>query len=216
MTQENDMPDGDRPRQVDAAATAGDDAARRYTSDQAERVAENTHEQPPHQDEAIAKSAEILRGWDRADPLTREKQLNAVGREMMTVHEAPPPDLLTQPMEPGYRGSYVDEDFAMRMNQDLPKGELTDALHTYLHEYRHSEQAYEIQKAHTPMWSPENAPRVSALESNQKQYADPEVDYDKYSQQLLERDANHFADTNTDAIIERLKGNTIGPSTDKT
>lgn len=216
MTFESDLPEDDRSRQLELSAAESDDAARRYTSDQSRPGSDIGLDEHSRRDAAIARCAEILKDWDRADPLTREKLLNAVGREMMAIYEAPAPDLLTQAMRPGYRGAYAEEDFTMTVNRDLLDGDIKDALHTYLHEYRHSEQAYEIQKSYTPLRSTENTLRASALEANEKTYIDPEEDFDKYRQQLLERDANQFADANTEAIVQRMRAAPFQPQAAKT
>jgi hypothetical protein len=151
---------------------------------------------------AEANSASVLERWEHADPATRTYLLDRVGREMMTVHEAPPPELEPKELAPELRGQYVDEAFRIDINRDLlKKADPKDGLETYLHEYRHAEQAYEVAKSRGSMAHDVNASRASLLAANDRHYIVPEESFEKYRQQISEADARQFSERTAKAIL---------------
>jgi hypothetical protein len=168
------------------------------------RLTECEHQDAERLQAAESASAKIIDQWDRtADPRVRERLLNDVGREMMKVHEAPPPELHPKEMRPGELGAYSDDDFRIDANRELlQKDDPTDGLETYLHEYRHAEQAYEVQKSHGPMRPSVNTERAAALEVNQSDYISPTEARVDYERQLLEDDAEAFAKSTGAEILK--------------
>jgi len=83
-------------------------------------------------------------------------------------------------------------DFRKKLFGDDP----SVALETYAHEFRHSYQAEQATGYDKPQFrnlvdDPELAGRWS---QNLKRYTSPEVDYDAYRNQAVERDARAFAE----------------------
>ena len=204
MAQENDQPEDDQVQPVEQELGA-DDAARHRARQFDPSVTECEHDDPKAEAAAVADSARLLDRWEQSNPLTRKYLLDGVGREMMTAHEAPPPELQAKEMPPEQLGRYLDDDFRIEINQDLLKqDDPKDGLDTYLHEYRHAEQAYEVQKSHGPMFNDVDLQRAAAIQANEKDYITPEEDFSHYERQLLEADARQFAErTSNDVLAER-------------
>lgn len=205
MAQESDLPEGDSGLPAEQDSLGADEAARRRVMEFDGSLVGCEHQDSAREDAAIAESANIVDGWEKADPLTREHMLDRVGREMMAVHESPPPELQTVTMEPNERGRYIDEDFRIEVNEKFVENpDPTDGLTTYLHEFRHAEQAYEVQKSHGPMAGDVNPQRAAELEANQGDgYIDPNDDYDAYRGQISEVDARKSGDTTAGEILEQ-------------
>jgi len=132
----------------------------------------------------------------------------------MSAHEAPPPELQAKEMLPGQLGKYVDNEFRIEINQDLLKqDDPKDGLETYLHEFRHAEQAYEVQKANSVMWRDVDLQRANAVKANSGEHYIPppeegQADYDsrfaEYERQFNEADARQFAERmSNDVLAER-------------
>ena len=217
MFRENDQPENADAQQIEQQVLDSNDVARRRLMEYREDP-QNCEHMDDAQAEAAAvdRSARIMDHWETKDPLVREKLLERVGREMMTVHEAPPAPLNSKEMAPNELGAHIDRDFQTDFNKSqLREDDPKDALETYLHEYRHVEQHYEIQKSHGFGRESVDPERASALEYNRDHYIEPPKDYTQpgadrlqaaYEGQLVEADANRFASTTANNILERRRG----------
>lgn len=206
MAQENDQPEDDQVQPVEQDRLGADEAARHRARQSDSSLTHCEHDDAKAEASAVADSARLLNRWERSDPLTRKYLLDGVGREMMTAHEAPPPELQAKEMPPEQLGKYVDDDFRIEINQELLKlDDPKDGLDTYLHEFWHAEQAYEVQRSHGPMFNDVDLQRASALEANQgERYINPEDGFDDYVHQITEADARAFAErTSNDVLAER-------------
>jgi hypothetical protein len=167
-----------------------------------------------------------MEGWDQTrDPVLREKLLDSVGREMMYVHEAPPAPIYQKDMPNNQLGAYSDRDFETDINDQLLRNDdPTDALETYLHEYRHIEQNYEAQKSRGAFYHDVNPERAAAVGYNLEptHYIDGRQNLEAYQKQLVETDAERFGTTTAKEILERreelrqseLRGAPIGNDAD--
>jgi len=156
--------------------------------------------------------------WAELDQYGKVAVLNAAGREMGPVYDIPAPPLLVDDMgNPRVQGSYGNgysrnphtgqvegAEYGIAMNReaqvDFRKKLFGDdpsvALETYAHEFRHSYQTEQASAYDKPQFrnfvdDPELAGRWS---QNLKRYMSPEVDYDAYRDQAVERDARAFAE----------------------
>jgi len=203
MGHENELKDDERPEPVEVDRGGADDAAQRRSKEFDASLTECEHHDIDRDKSAAAATARIIDQWDKtSDPRVRERLLDDVGHEMMKVHEAPPPELHPKEMVREQLGAYIDQDFRTEINRDLLKqDDPTDGLDAYLHEYRHAEQAYEVQKSHGPMARAGNTERATALEFNETHYISPEDGQSDYERQLLEVDAERFAESGTTEIL---------------
>src|SRR5262249_3679524 len=126
---------------------------------------------------AFDRSARLLADWESKDPLVREKALERLGREMAGVHDVPAATLIVKDMPPEERGYYDDAEFMTAINRrELEQADPTKALETYLHEYRHAEQAQELQKSHNFAVNEVDVNRAHAIEANSGDaYIQPET-----------------------------------------
>jgi hypothetical protein len=156
---------------------------------------------------AIDRSAQIIGKWESTDdPVGRQRLLEGVGREMMLVHEAPPGPISARQMPQNELGAYSDDEFRTDVNESQLKNDNPrDALETYLHEYRHAEQNYEVVKSHGVGWHSVDSQRAMAVEYNldREHYIRPEVNQAAYERQLVETDAEQFGTRTADQILER-------------
>ena len=156
--------------------------------------------------------------WTQLDQYGKVAVLNAAGREMGRIYHTPAPPLHVDDMgNPRVQGSYGNGysrnphtgqvkgvDYGIAMNReaqvDFRKKLFGDdpsvALETYAHEFRHSYQTEQASAYDKPQFrnfvdDPELAGRWS---QNLKRYMSPEVDYDAYRDQAVERDARAFAE----------------------
>jgi hypothetical protein len=205
VTDRAEHPENEQQRQdTEPDRCDGDEAARRRVLDFEPRRIDCEHAEA-NSTAAVNESARSIDRWDKtSDPLERHYLLDQVGRQMMTVHEAPPPELHEKEMPPELHGQYVDKDFRMEINSELLKrDDPQDALDTYLHEYRHAEQAYEVQASHGSLSHRVNPDRTSDLEFNDAHYVDYTDSQRDYERQLLEVDARTFADETTAEILRQ-------------
>ena len=207
MFHEQDRPEPAPSAQpVEQSQLAADEAARRRVQEFDASLLDCEHTgNTAAENTAVDRSVGIMDQWERdQDPAARRKMLEGVGREMMDVHEAPPAPTVARDMPPTDRGAYHDLEFSTDLNrkqleQDDPKG----ALETYLHEYRHAEQHYEIQKSQMALAHETDADRAAAMEYNRDHYMDGHKDFDAYKQQLMEVDARQFAAETAGEILQR-------------
>jgi hypothetical protein len=204
MEKENDSSEALGMKPAEQTMSRPEEAARlRIREDQAQSV-QCEHSASDREAYAIERSARLIDEWEVSKPLVREKILERVGREMMDVHEAPPPPIHSKEMKPGALGANRDGEFIIDMNSDLfeqpnPK----DALETYLHEYRHAEQRYEVLKSHGALRHSVDIDRAMALEESFDKYIKPEVDGAAYRRQIVEADAEQFGVSATEGILEQ-------------
>lgn len=160
-------------------------------------------------------SASLVDRWEESSPLVREKLLDRVGALASESHEVPPPMLLPKELPPGVRGAYIDDTHTTELNRELLASPEPDAaLQTYLHEYRHAEQAYELQKSHGALAHQVDAARAEAIEnSSGENYISPDRDREGYWQQFIEADAREFAAAQTDDILSKRDRLRDGAST---
>jgi len=164
---------------------------------------------------AVEHSARLMEQWDESDPVKNRYLLERVGREMMDVHEAPPPPIHPKEMSSGALGSNDDSAFHIELNKDLlDQQDPGEALNAYLHEYRHAEQHYEVLKSHGVGRASVDVVRAADLERNldSQHYIPPPEDDQQpgaeqmqanYEAQLAETDSRGFADRITAEILER-------------
>lgn len=152
----------------------------------------------------LRRDGDFALRWKEADPLERKYMLDGVGRELMLENDAPAPPLYTERFDdPRLMGQYRDEDFRIEIKEDLlEQSDPHDAVDTYLHEYRHAWQDYEVQKSRGGFAPESELARDRALEQSLDSYVDPSVDERGYREQLAERDAREFASKFTDEIID--------------
>ena len=214
--------------QIEQAQLDANEAARRRVLEYDEPVLDCEHAEDSAAEAVVVdRSARIMERWEEAkDPLVREKLLDGVGREMMTVHEAPPAPLHSRQMADGELGAHNDGDFRTDINErQLEQEDPRSALETYLHEYRHVEQNYEAQKAQGALANTADGERAAAVGYNLQpaHYIDPRQDMDAYQQQLVETDAERFGTTTAKEILERreelrqdeLRGTPFGSDADQ-
>jgi hypothetical protein len=166
------------------------------------------NEASPH----LKRSAELIADWEQleGDPAARRYLLDRVGREMLAEYGAVPGELNLQAMPENERGSYTRETNETDLNARL--AELSDpkeALHTYLHEYRHAIQGTEVSAYRLGFYREVDVVRAAQLD---RPYEKPpeagtppeeaERQYSKYEQQFSETDARSFADDLTDKILK--------------
>ena len=153
--------------------------------------------------EMIERCSEAISGWERADELTRSYELEAVGRELGRTFEAPAPPVSIERFEdPRLLGRYDDETFRLELNEQLlEEPEPDEALDTYLHEYRHAAQAYEVQKSHGVLSHEVDAQEAAEMERALAEYVSPEEDPQCYWEQVAERDAREFSADITDRVL---------------
>jgi hypothetical protein len=205
MLENDDRPEltGNQPT-AQELPDANEAARRRLTDDQNKAL--NCEHSGDVQGEvnAVDRSAEIMEQWETTtNPSVRRVLLESVGREMMNVHEAPPPPVNAREMASNELGAYDDENFRIELNRSLlERNDPKAALETYLHEYRHVEQAYEVQKSHGVGRSSVDTERAAALEHNQAEYISPKAGQGAYEGQAMEVDARKFARTNAQEIVE--------------
>jgi hypothetical protein len=209
MFSEHDQSEGIQAgEQIEQAQLDANDAARRRVLEYNESLLDCEHTDTlAAEAAAVDRSARIMDGWDQTkDPVLREKLLDNVGREMMHVHEAPPAPIYRKDMPDNVLGAYNDRDFSTDINErQLKQDDPTDALETYLHEYRHIEQNYEAQKARGAFYHDVNPERAAAVGYNLEptHYIDGRQDMDAYQKQLVETDAERFGTTTAKEILER-------------
>ena len=191
--------------QTEQAQFDANDAARRRVLEYDESLLDCEHAGNLAEEAAVDRSARIIDQWEQMkDPVARRSLLEGVGRQMMDVHEAPPAPIYPQEMEHNKLGAYSDEDFRTDMNEwQLKQDDPRDALETYLHEYRHVEQNYEVQKSHGALSHAVNPERALATGYNLEHYEGGHQDFDAYAKQLVETDAERFGTSTSDAILER-------------
>lgn len=206
MLKENDQPEAADAQQPEQEQLDSNDLARRRVMEYKDDLLNCEHSGDDRADAAaVDHSAQILEQWETTkNPMARRSLLEGVGREMMMVHEAPPGPINVKEMPRNELGAYHDEDFRTDVNdwqvkQDDPR----DALVTYLHEYRHAEQHYEVLKSHGFGRKSVDLERSSAIEFNENHYIRPEDDQAAYERQLEETDAERFGTTTTNEILER-------------
>src|SRR5882762_3766426 len=103
----------------DTASMGADDVAQRRVVEFDGGVTECEHATVDDA-AAVIESAKAIEQWDHtSDSTVREQLLDRVGREMMTVHEAPAPELHDKELEPQLYGAYIDEDFRIDINSKL-------------------------------------------------------------------------------------------------
>jgi hypothetical protein len=206
MAPENDQPEAIAEGQVEDVPDAANEAARRRVMEFKEEILACEHAGDIRIADALDRSARALEQWETSkDPKVREKLLEQVGREMMTIHEAPPAPINSKEMLPYKLGGYIDEDFQTNLNKALlERDDPRDALETYLHEYRHAEQSYEVQKSHGFAARGVDLERATAVESSSgDRYIRPDVDPTGYQRQFVEVDAERFGTATADEILER-------------
>jgi hypothetical protein len=209
MFSEHDRSEGiESGQQIEQAQLDANDAARRRVLEYNDSLLSCEHaEASAAEAVAVDRSARIMEQWEETkDPLVREKLLDRVGREMMNVHEAPPAPLYVRHMADNELGAYTDNDFLTDMNErQLKQDDPRDALETYLHEYRHVEQNYEVQKSHGALAHSVDGERAAAVGYNLEpaHYIDGRVDNEAYQRQLVETDAERFGTTTAKEILER-------------
>jgi len=120
----------------------------------------------------------------------------------MKVHEAPNPPASPKEFEDAYTlGQYIDEDWRTEIKEkDLKDPDPRGALETYLHEYRHAEQYYEVQKSHGPLAHEVDVDRAGKLEPGlpRENYVPPEK-----HEQVVQDDAEKFGVGMADRILEK-------------
>jgi len=200
---ESDLPEIDETQPAEKQALGADDIARRRLMEYRQEALACEHSgQTEAEASAVDRSAHLMEQWESEQPITREKILDRVGGEMMTVHEAPPPPIFSKELPSDLLGAHQDLEFKMDLNSDLLKeSDPREALQTYLHEYRHAEQFYEAQKSHGIGHESVDPERVLALEDNQKHYI--EQPFEDYQNQFVETDARAFAEKTAGEILER-------------
>lgn len=151
--------------------------------------------------EAVDRSAEVMERWEQANPTERPYILERVGREMMKVHEAPNPPASPKEFEdPRTLGQYLDEDWRIEIKgRDLKEPGPRAALETYLHEYRHAEQYYEVQKSHGSLAHEVDADRAEKFEREKDNYVS---EGKEYWEQSIEKDAEKFGVEMADRILK--------------
>jgi hypothetical protein len=205
---ENDRPDSAEMLPAEQQQLDSNDIARKRVLEYKEDLLKCEHANNTEAEaDAVDRSAQIIEQWDKVkDPSARQALLEGVGREMMAVHEAPPERLIVKDMPHDVLGVTKDEDFETDLNEwQLAEDNPKDALETYLHEYRHAEQYYEIQRSHGAAIESVNPERSSAVEYNlgPDHYVHPEDDQRVYEQQLVEQDAEAFGTKTAEEILER-------------
>ena len=152
---------------------------------------------------ATRRGGDFEERWGAADPNERKYMLEDAGRRLMDEYEAPPPPIYPERFDDDrLMGQYRDEDFRIDMNEDLlENSDPHGAVDTYLHEYRHAWQNYEVQKSHGAMARETDQAEARAMESSLDEYVDPSVDEARYREQLAERDARDFASEHSDEVL---------------
>jgi hypothetical protein len=214
MLRENDQPENPEAQAIEQVQVDPNDAARRRVMEFRDDELNCEHTSAAKAEEIAADhSARLMEQWDESDPVKNRYLLERVGREMMDVHEAPPPPIHPKELPPELLGGYVDKDFRIDLNKRLLEQETPDvALDTYLHEYRHAEQHYEVLKSHGVGRHSIDVERSTDLEHNQDNYIEPPRFDDQpgaeqleadYRAQIVESDSRTFAARMTDEILER-------------
>jgi len=166
MPESDDRPELTGTQPTEQELPNGNEAAHRRLIEDQDNLLTCEHSGDAQREAAVDRSAQIMEQWEKTkDPGVRSVLLEKVGREMMDVHEAPAPPIHVKELGPGVLGKYYDREFRMeleksQLEQDNPK----DALETYLHEYRHAEQSYEVQKSHGVGLASVNTERAAAME----------------------------------------------------
>jgi hypothetical protein len=206
MTDETELRNEEEPEEpAEASALEGDEEARRRVTEFDAALLDCEHPGDSEAERtAVEHSAQLLEGWEKAAPLEREKLLNRVGQEMMHVHEAPPGELFVGEMPQDVLGQYDDLNFITSIDRgQLAEADPHDALETYLHEYRHTEQHYEALQSQGALAHRVDPERAAALDYNlNEHYIDGERDSEGYERQLAEVDARRFAEATTGKILE--------------
>jgi hypothetical protein len=144
----------------------------------------------------LKQSAEILRDpWPEADPAERRYLLSAVGDALLNSFEAPAPPIFAKGFEDtNLFGRYDDDHFRIEMNANLfESSDPAEALDTYLHEYRHAMQSYEVTKSHGALAHEADSQQALRFERNQREYVSPEIDFQSYHAQPVEEDARQYS-----------------------
>jgi hypothetical protein len=152
---------------------------------------------------AARRCGDFEERWRDADPNERRYMLENAGRRLMDEYEAPPPPIYSEQFDNDrLMGQYRDEDFRIDLNEhSLENSDPHDAVDTYLHEYRHAWQNYEVQKSHGALAHETDQAEVRAMESSLDEYVDPSVDEAGYREQLAERDARDFASEHVSEVL---------------
>lgn len=206
MFTENDRDAEFRDREADVQPIDSSDVAQRRLTEFKEGTLKCEHaDSEVVEAAAIDRSARIIERWEEtSDPATRKYMLERVGREMMVIHEAPPAPIHEKAMPRDHLGAYVDADFRTDVNSwQLERDNPKDALETYLHEYRHAEQHYEVQKSHGIGSGTVDLERSLAVEHSLNDYVDATENPDGYRTQLAEVDAEGFGTSTAAKILER-------------
>lgn len=160
------------------------------------------------QSELKHQVAEAAERWPEADPAERQHLLDPIGESLTRAFEAPAPPVSPERFDnPGLLGRYDDEHFRIEMNDRLFEApDPSRALDTYLHEYRHAAQSYEIAKSQGALAHEVNVGEALAFERNRSEYVDPVDDFEGYWSQPIERDAREFSATLRNEIAADRKG----------
>jgi len=153
--------------------------------------------------------------WKELTPGEKAIALNQAGAIFGNLYEHPEPPLIVEPnnnpLNLGHYGdgfSYNSEtgqvegsDYGIWMNETFDATEKLFgddpalALETYLHEFRHSYQHEQANRYEKPQFQNlvDNAESASLWSENFKNYVPPKTDFDKYQNQIVERDARSFS-----------------------
>lgn len=164
----------------------------------------NSEDTEQQEQEALEASAEELRQWENTDAVERRYELERVGQHFQEAFDAPAPPIYPENFEdPRLMGKYVDEDFRMEMQEQLlEQKDPRDALDTYLHEYRHAAQHYDVERSHGALAHEVDLDRTTEIEGSLDQYVSPDEDERAYFDQLAERDASSFAERMTERVLD--------------
>ncbi|MBV9929101.1 MAG: hypothetical protein JOZ96_29085 [Acidobacteria bacterium] len=141
--------------------------------------------------------------WREMSPERRRVALNRAGRALRDAYDCPEPPLITRELPEDERmvtlGEYEDGDYVMRVNEKLLQGDdPREALKTYIHEFRHSYQAEMATRHEKPQfrhWVHEPAAAAEWSKARRSDsYVRPEEDFERYSRQGVEQDAEGFAE----------------------
>lgn len=211
MFTEHDRPEvepGQLPEEQDQFKAT--DAAQRRISEQENGSLDCEHASDTKAEAVVVdRCARIMARWEKTnDPVERRYLLEQVGKEVMNSHEAPPAPIHAKELPLHELGAYVDDDFRTDMNEwQFKQDDPRDALETYLHEYRHDEQNYEVLKSHGALGQSIDGERASAVEANLKpgNYIHPKENQEAYQGQLVEKDAEKFGTELAGRILERMQ-----------
>jgi hypothetical protein len=155
----------------------------------------------------VERMAGDLDRWEGAGPVEREYELDAVGNHLMERYEAPAPPVLGEHFEdPRLLGEYDDADFRIEVNERLLESpDPREALETYLHEYRHAQQAYEVERSNSPLARDAERREAAEWEAEMDHYTPPERDELAYFDQPVERDAREFGHDWAERILNERR-----------